>query len=85
MEDRTITVNGVTRSYYELESWPAIVGSAYLPSTATPVGCTDEGLPVGMQIVAPYLRDRRAIQVSALVADACAENGGGFRVAPVTR
>ena len=82
--DRTISVNGVTRRYLELEGWPAIVGAAYLPSTATPVGATDEGLPVGIQVVAPYLRDRRAIQVSALVAEACADLGGGFRVAPVT-
>jgi amidase len=77
--DRGIRVNGVDRRYLELESWPAIVGAAYLPSTATPVGSTDEGLPVGMQVVAPFLHDRLSIQVSSLLAEACADLGGGFR------
>ena len=78
--DRVIHVNGVERRYLELESWPAIVGAAYLPSTATPVGTTDEGLPVGLQVVAPFLHDRLSIQVSSLLAEACADLGGGFRV-----
>jgi len=28
------------------------------------IGRTDEGLPVGMQIVAPYLRDRECIDLA---------------------
>lgn len=82
---RAIHVNGVERSYVGLEGWPAIVGAAYLPSTATPVGFTDEGLPVGVQVVAPYLHDRRAIRVSALLAEVCADLGGGYRVPPMHR
>ncbi len=78
--DRGIRVNGVDRRYLELESWPGIVGAAYLPSTATPVGSTDDGLPVGMQVVAPFLHDRLSIQVSSLLAEACADLGGGFRL-----
>jgi amidase len=81
--DRVVQVNGVERRYLELESWPAIVGAAYLPSTVTPVGVTDEGLPVGVQVVAPYLHDRLSIQVSSLVAEMCGEMGGGFRESPV--
>jgi amidase len=84
LRDRHVDVNGVARPYMELEAWPAIVGAAYLPSTATPVGTTDDGLPVGLQVVAPYLHDRRAIRVAGLVAECCADLGGGFRVAPVT-
>ena len=77
--DRTVQVNGVDRRYVELEGWPALVGAAYLPSTATPVGATDEGLPVGVQVVAPFLHDRRAIRVAVLVADACRDLGGSYR------
>lgn len=80
---RTIHVNGVARPYVTLEAWPAIVGAAYLPSTATPVGATDDGLPVGMQVVAPFLHDRRSIEVSRLVAECCADLGGGFRMPPI--
>ncbi|MFZ4719607.1 MAG: amidase family protein [Ilumatobacteraceae bacterium] len=83
--DRTIQVNGVTRPYYELEAWPAIVGAAYLPSTATPVGVTDDGFPVGVQVVAPHLGDLLSIQVSALVAEVCAEMGGSYRAPTPTR
>lgn len=82
--DRVITVNGQQRRYVDLEAWPAIVGAAYLPSSAVPVGATPEGLPVGMQVVAPYLHDRQAIAVGGLLAEACTELGGGFRVPPVT-
>jgi amidase len=77
-------VNGVAREYMDIEAWPAIVGAAYLPSTATPVGSTDEGLPVGLQVVSPFLHDRRSIRMAGLIAEACADLGGGFRVAPVT-
>lgn len=81
--DRVIQVNGVERRYLELEGWPAVVGAAYLPSTVAPVGRTAEGLPVGVQVVAPYLHDRLSIQVSALVAEVCGEMGGGCLAAPV--
>ena len=82
--DRRIMVNGVERPYMDLEAWPAIVGAAYLPSTAAPVGATDDGLPVGIQVVSPFLHDRRSMRMAGLVAEACADQGGGFRVAPVT-
>ena len=67
--DRMIEVNGEQRRYHELEAWPAIVGAAYLPSTSTPVGRTSRGLPVGVQVVGPYLHDRRTIAVSRLLAE----------------
>jgi amidase len=82
--DRRIMVNGLERPYMDLEAWPAIVGAAYLPSTAAPVGATDDGLPVGIQVVSPFLYDRRSIRMARLVAESCADLGGGFRVAPVT-
>jgi amidase len=34
---------------------------AYLPSTVIPFGFTRSGLPVGMQVVAPYLEDRTSL------------------------
>lgn len=61
---RVLTVNGRERRYAELEGWPALIGAAYLPSTSTPVGSTAAGLPVGVQVVAPFLHDRTAIRVA---------------------
>ncbi|MEY4173745.1 MAG: hypothetical protein RI900_910 [Actinomycetota bacterium] len=83
--DRMMTVNGAPRRYVDIESWPAIVGAAYLPSTSVPVGSMPDGLPVGVQVVAPFLHDRRAIAVAALVAEATADLGGGYRVPPAVR
>jgi amidase len=81
--ERVISVNGATRPYVELEAWPAVVGAAYLPSTSTPVGSTPGGLPVGMQVVAPYLHDRRSIAVSQLVAELCADPANPTRIPPI--
>ncbi|MGZ4700570.1 MAG: amidase family protein, partial [Ilumatobacteraceae bacterium] len=78
---REIVVGGVTTPYLALEAWPALIGSAYLPSTSTPVGRTAAGLPVGVQVVAPFLHDYRAIAVSGLIADLV----GGYQVPPIAR
>ncbi|MEQ1873045.1 MAG: amidase family protein [Ilumatobacteraceae bacterium] len=78
---RRICVNGIDRSYLELEAWAALIGSVYLPSTVVPVGLTAQGLPIGMQIVAPYLHDRTSLKVAALTVDIC----GGYRPPPVIR
>lgn len=76
---RVVTINGRQHSYIELEGWPAVIGGAYLPSTSTPVGRTAAGLPVGMQVVAPYLHDRTAIAV----ADTLGALAGGFVAPPL--
>ncbi|MDP2291562.1 MAG: amidase family protein [Actinomycetota bacterium] len=78
---RIVVVNGREQSYIEMEGWPALIGSAYLPSTAAPVGCTEAGLPVGVQVVAPFLHDHTAIKVAELLTDVC----GGYSVPPIVR
>jgi amidase len=72
---RTITVDGKPRSYFELFSWVALATMAYLPATVVPVGRTRGGLPVGMQIVGPYLEDRTTIDLAKHLAEVC----GGFQ------
>ncbi len=37
---------------------------AYRPSTVVPVGRTSGGLPVGIQVVGPFLGDRTALAVA---------------------
>lgn len=77
--DRVIRIGESERPYLELEAWPAIVGAAYLPSTSVPVGFTAAGLPVGAQVVGPYLHDHRTIAVAGLVAAAT----GGYVPPPL--
>jgi amidase len=75
---RTVEVNGVPRSHIELIQWAGLIGVVGLPSAVPPIGRTSAGLPVGVQVVAPYLFDRRAVQVARLIAGAT----GGYSVPP---
>jgi amidase len=75
---RTITVDGAPRPYLDLLSWIALATMAWLPATVVPVGRTAGGLPVGVQIVGPWLEDRTTLalgrQILALT--------GGFLAPP---
>ena len=70
---RTVLVNGEERPGFDTVIWAGLVGMALLPSAVVPVGKTAEGKPVGIQVVAPYLEDRTALDVArrlhALVGD----------------
>ena len=57
------------RPYGDLVRWCALIGSAYLPVTVPPVGRTTGGLPVGIQVVAPYLHDRTALAFARCLGD----------------
>jgi amidase len=54
--------------------WISSATLAGLPATVAPVGCTDGGLPVGIQIIAPMWEDGTSIEFAALLADLA----GGF-------
>jgi amidase len=62
---RKLEVNGGARPYTDLFVWPGFVGVVHLPATVAPVGRTRDGLPVGVQIVAPYLEDRTSLAFAA--------------------
>jgi amidase len=75
--DRTITTRDGSRSYLDLFGWVGLATVAYLPATVVPVGRTADGLPVGVQIVGPYLEDRTTLAVGRAIEQLL----GGF-VAP---
>ncbi len=75
---RTLTVNGRAEPYTNVMGWAGLTNVVYLPSTIAPVGFTSQKLPVGIQIVAPYLEDRTSIHIAHLMADVC----GGFTPPP---
>jgi amidase len=79
--DREFVVNGIAVPYLSLEAWPALIGAAYLPSTSAPVGHTAAGLPVGVQVVSPYLHDFRSITMAGLITDLV----DGYAVPPLAR
>lgn len=59
--DRRIDIGGVDKNYFELFPWIAPAGLAYLPATVVPVGMSGDGLPIGVQIVGPFLHDRTTL------------------------
>jgi amidase len=66
------------RPYRDLVGWSALIGSAYLPVTVPPIGFTADGLPIGIQIVAPHLHDRTALAFARCVTDVL----GAYRPPP---
>jgi amidase len=62
-------VNGKPRPYLDLFSWIAPATFAHLPATVAPVGRTPDGLPVGLQIVGPYLEDHTTIDLARRLGD----------------
>ncbi len=75
MSRRNITVNGERRNYQEQFSWMGLAGASFLPATVIPVGVADDGLPVGLQIIGPFLEDRTCLDL----ADRLYRLLGGFR------
>jgi len=71
-------VNGADVPYTDIMGWAGLTNVVFLPSTVAPVGFTPENLPIGVQIVAPYLEDRTSIHIAGLMADVC----GGFTPPP---
>jgi amidase len=65
--ERTFELDGVQRPYGDLTRWCAIGTVAAVPSAVVPIGVTDTGLPVAVQVIGPFLEDRTALSVAALV------------------
>jgi len=71
---RRLTTQAGPRPYTDLFFWIAFASVACLPATVAPIGRTAEGLPVGLQILGPYLEDATPIDF----AEKTAEVLGGF-------
>jgi amidase len=67
MASRTVWFGGQERAYWDVVAWMAPAGACYLPATVVPVGLTPSGLPVGIQVVGPYLHDRTTIDVAGRI------------------
>ena len=65
--DRTVDIDGVERPYLDLFGWTGPAGAGLLPATVVPAGLGDDGLPIGVQIVGPYLHDRTTLRAASLI------------------
>jgi amidase len=75
---RSIETSGGPRFYGELFKWISIATLTGCPATAVPIGRTKENLPVGMQIMGPFLEDATTIDLAVK----CEETLGGFMQPP---
>lgn len=67
MDSRRLLVNGQERPYMELLRWAGLTLNVFLPATAAPIGETTSGLPIGVQIVAPFLGDKTSLAVARIL------------------
>ncbi len=66
------------RNYIEMFKWISFATLTGCPATVAPVGLTRSGLPVGLQIMGPYLEDATPIDIAGRLADLI----GGFQRPP---
>ncbi|HEX9587087.1 MAG TPA: amidase [Bradyrhizobium sp.] len=66
-ETRRINIDGKDYVYPDQLAWPGIATLPGLPATAIPIGLSQEGLPVGVQIVGPWLEDRTPLKLAELI------------------
>jgi amidase len=76
--ERVLATPAGPRPYFDLLFWISFATLAGLPATTAPVGLTRGGLPVGIQIVGPFLEDATPIDVAGRLT----ELTGGFQPPP---
>jgi amidase len=78
MSTRRIAIDDKDVNYGDQPMWAGVATLTGLPATAMPIGVSEGGLPIGMQIVGPYLEDRTPLAFAALTE----REFGGFRPPP---
>jgi len=64
---RRIDIDGKDYPYTDQMVWPGIANLPGLPATAIPLGRSPEGLPIGAQILGPWLEDRTPLKLAELI------------------
>ncbi len=79
--DRVLDVDGTSVPHMIAMAWCGVIGSVLLPVVTLPTGPTPDGLPVGIQVIGPYLSDRHLLAVAATLDSAA---GPGFSPPPMS-
>ena len=75
----SLLINGEQTPYFNQLAWSGVATLPHLPATAAPIGLSQVGLPIGIQIIGPYLEDRTTIDFAKKLADVT----GGFEAPPL--
>jgi amidase len=80
MADRLLDVDGVAVPHFLAAAWCGAIGAMQLPAVALPAGPNQAGLPVGIQVIGPFLSDLRLLQIAEVLEAAA---GPGFTPPPL--
>jgi amidase len=78
MEERRLDIDGAAHPYLSQIVWATVVTPPGLPATVMPIGRSRAGLPIGVQIIGPFLEDRTTIAFAGLME----REFGGFSPPP---
>jgi amidase len=67
-EERVHVIDGQATPYRDQVAWPGMATYANLPATSVPIGKTKAGLPIGAQVIGPYLEDRTCLSFAGQLA-----------------
>ncbi len=79
MADRLLDVDGVAVPHFLAAAWCGAIGAMQLPAVALPAGPSQAGLPVGIQVIGPFLSDLRLLRIAEVLEAAA---GPGFTPPP---
>jgi amidase len=77
--ERVLDVDGTEVSHAMAMAWCGAIGAMLLPVVTVPTGQTASGLPVGVQVIGPYLSDLRLLALAQTIDTAA---GPGFTRPP---
>jgi amidase len=78
--ERSLDIDGGAVPHIMLTAWCGAIGVMLLPAVALPTGLNQAGLPVGVQLIGPFLSDLRLLRIAEIL-DAAA--GPGFVPPPL--
>ena len=64
---RHLDIDGTQVPYGHQIVWASMATVLGLPATVAPIGHSEGGLPIGVQIIGPYLEDRTPIEFAGLI------------------
>ncbi|RZV40730.1 MAG: hypothetical protein EX269_17260 [Acidimicrobiales bacterium] len=64
--EHRVVVNGVERPVLEQFFWAVLANATYLPGLSLPAGLARDGLPVGLQVLGPFMGDLLALRFGVL-------------------
>ena len=80
LAERVLDIDGIAVPHYVAAAWCCAIGAMLLPAVTLPAGLNQAGLPVGIQVIGPFLADVRLLRIAEIL-DAAA--GPGFVPPPL--